>query len=445
MRVALTTLLILALAGTADAQVNIGTSRVIGGRVSAVASHNLDLRNYLICGVPDTQNMVSQSDFDAYGGAYSCAANPSFCVGENCANSKYCNLSWRNTGQILMNNLAYNLTGQWDRIDYSKIKAVDNVKSNFPNPPNHRKCDLIIGFGDMADVPNTSGYGNNIDNSLATLESEGFTYQFNTVREFWAIIDQSGIPYIFAHGNHDPWAFYIDLFDRLGVADKSYFYTKEPTYDLSYAILVPTSLGKPLCVINVAFSDIYTDAVGQPTRVDDTNTWLTATVGCGGDYPTIIVSHASVSDDPLTPALVDTITDNPIVEQIGNVSEAGTAGTSEIFMVMGGHHLGTESVKGSVTGLFGADADQSVFLYYSNFQEQDRHQSGTMNGISTTASDSVGGLYTLIDLQPDRDRLCAHDWNPYFQTAQGGSVNGQASNVTTSSGCQDFDFDVRFP
>ena len=51
------------------------------------------------------------------------------CIGANCEKSPYCKDSWYRTGEILLDNMAYSMTGQWQKIDYSAIKGRDDVQS----------------------------------------------------------------------------------------------------------------------------------------------------------------------------------------------------------------------------------------------------------------------------------------------------------------------------
>lgn len=416
-----------------------------GGSELVLTSSNHE-HDMTICLVPDVQNMASQNDFDAVGGKTSCPGLPGYCTGNGCIKSIYCHQSWRNTGNILLRNMAYSLTGQWDKIDYSNIRGNDNVLSKLGHSLDHARCDLILDLGDMTDVPNNSGFGNYVASSRATLDSLDYTYQFNAIKDFLGVIDKSGIPWVINQGNHDPWVWWDDYFTMFGIENKSYFYEREPTWGLSYAVLVPNPTEVPICVVSIGFSDALYDpnAPGEGTRGADVLTWATNVTGCGGDYPTILIAHNQVGEDgePHSGGMV-----TPQVVTLTGIAPGtypGTAGVNEIFMIAGGHWTSSsDTAKTSYTGLFGVSADAAVYGFFSNKQELDRHPS-PVDDTGITASDSNGGLYTVIILSPDNNSLCAHDWNPYWQVTNGTS-NGQKNGTGTSSECFNFDFYGRFP
>lgn len=434
-------LLVWLAAGAALAQsTNIGRSGVVTTNGGSV----LDSRSLRICLLADMQNVVSSpSDAAIPNAAGDCTTDPTYgCRGDFCTQSPYCTVSWRNTASRFMSNLAYDLTGQWDKLDWTGLVGTDNVLTKPNRPLYHQPCDLILSLGDMTDVPNTLGYGNYVASSAATLDGLGLTYEFETSKAFWHLVDDSGVPYMLHQGNHDPWAWWNTLFTELDIENKSYFYTREPTYGLSYAILVPTGWGKSVCVVGIGFSDTFYDGVAQPTRGADILTWATSTVGCGADHPTIIIAHSQVGEDGepySTGAVPQVIT----LTGIAPGTYPGTAGVSEIFMIAGGHHVSTDSSKTSYTGLFGVSADATVYGYYSNWQETSRHNTTIPYGPSE--KESNGAWYTIVELQPDRDRICAFDWSPYWQVPNGGTANGQTAGIGTSAGCQAFDFDARYP
>ena len=430
------------------AQTTFGTSRVFGqaGIVSTQVGSGFDLRDFNICLLTDTQNVVSaEAGAGLNDPLTDCTTVGYGCTEPYCTKSDYCTVSWKHTAERFMANLAYDLTGQWNKIDWTGLVGRDNVLVKPSRAIYHQPCALVLSLGDMTDVVNNSGYGNYVASSAATLDGLGLTYQHTTNKMFWNLVNESGIPWMIHQGNHDPWVWWNELFTLFDIENKSYFYAREPTWGLSYAILVPTSMGKPVCVVGIAFSDTFFDAGAQPNRGADILTWSTSVVGCGANHPTVMIGHSQVDID----GTLHTAGAVPqIITLVGEASTAytGTAGASEIFMAAGGHHVDTGSLtsaKISVTGLFGLDTDQTVYTYYQNWQETNRH--GTQATYGLTEKESNGAWYTIVTLQPDRDRICAHDWTPYWQVPNGGTANGQVADITTSSGCQAFDFDTRFP
>ncbi len=404
-------------------------------------------RQLTLCLLADMQNTVSQDDFDGIGGVTGCPVTAGYCTGASCTSSPYCSGSWHNTGRILMQNLAYELTGQWEKIDYSAIDGSDNVQSKKPHPLDNGHCDAILSLGDMTDVPNDSGYGNYVASSAATLTSLGYDYQHETNKAFWGIIDKSGIPYVLAQGNHDPWVWWADLFTTFAIEGKSYFYDREDVYGLSYAALIPTRLGTPLCVESLAFSDSYIDPnnPSQTTRGADVLAWAISNVGCGGDYPTVLIGHAEITIGGGLSFAADGVR---IVDITGIAGSPGATGTSEVFMAAGGHYIGVEgmtpSVKTSFTGRFGADADQTVYTFFSNWQEVNRHDTNDAQ-LGITASDGNGAAYTIVQIDANSSRICSHDWSPYWQTRNSRGNGQNHGEELMSSRCFDFDFDARYP
>ena len=62
-----------------------------------------------------------------------------------------------------------------------------------------------------------------------------------------------------------------------------------------------------------------------------------------------------------------------------------------------------------------------------------------------TPSDGQGGVYTVITIRPEKKKLCAHDWNPYFQTRSARGNGQDPGLIAMTELCEDFDLDARFP
>jgi hypothetical protein len=161
-------------------------------------------------------------------------------------------------------------------------------------------------------------------------------------------------------------------------------------------------------------------------------------IGCGGDHPTILTAHGAVHptgmiDDSGDPAL-GTL-------RSGCVAEPAHG---EVFAVAGGHW--TSPVKSSYKGSEAIpETGQRVFKLFSNWQEQNRHNGGKPSyPEGVTPSDSVGGVYTVITLRPDEKEICAHDWNPYFQTRSATDNGQEPGGIAMTEKCEELDLDARF-
>ena len=390
-----------------------------------------ETRAVTICLIPDTQNMFRQNDFDAVGGATECTVTSTFCTGASCLQSPYCYQNWPETGRILALNQAYSLTGQWAKIDYTKIDGTDNVVSLQDRPLDHARCDLILSLGDMLEIGDV-----NSDDFDELLAEPDYARQWALLLDYWGIIKASGIPYLPLQGNHDPASMVTPLFTHLNFSNESFHHASEAT-GRSHAILVPNATGVPLCVIGLGYNDTNLSS----SRCSTVATWAASQVGCGGNYPTIITSHAGVTETALDESCGP---GSVLPTLIGNDSFAGVAGASEIFLVAAGHRVVTTSYKFSLTGLFSTDANQTVYAILVNYQEANRHNvNDGGNGITT--SDGNAGQYTVITLDAGADRMCSHEWNPYWQVRDGIS-NGQVTPTSTGvEVCWDFDFDARAP
>ena len=409
----LVSLLLAGLCGDASAgtlyigNTGVGTSTTTTGQ---------DTRDIYLCFIPDTQNQTSQDD--QVPNRLTCAVADD-CTGTNCTKSPYCSGEWQGrTSGLLMRNLAYELTGQYSKIDWTEISGNDPTRSFWPNAlAPHPRCDVIISLGDMADINDgVDNAGLNINN----IGQAGGQQQWLHVREFWSIINASGIPYLPVRGNHDPANLYRELMETtLNFTSKSFYYAEEPTRDLQYAIKFPTPTGKQFCVIG-GNSAVHTYLNADGTEL----AWVNANVGCGANLPTIVVQHEGVDDDG----------DLAVSGFLDSVSVADTSGYA--FMFAGGHNVPAYSAK-SVGTLDGF----TRFRFGTDFQECNRHNAGLSSPYGVTPSDGSGDYYTVIRISPERDTVSGYDWSPYWLTTNT-DPDGCAptSSINTS-----FDFDARFP
>ena len=408
-------------------------------------------RDIHICLVPDTQNLANQEDNAVVSPSTTCQVDPirGACIGSNCEKSPYCTGSWYRTGEILLANVAYSMTGQWEKIDYSEIHGRDRVQSKLDHSLDHPPCDLILGLGDMMDIsypPQKACTPERLDHAGST---DNY-HQYESVLGFWKIIRDSGIPFLPLRGNHDPEACYTKLMEALEFESLPFYYAKSSSGQApgsapgksdgalltgqSHAIKAEIA-GRTFCAVGVQ------DAVANepwpgPAMTDVA--FCNAAIGCGGDFPTILTAHGAVLpsgeiDDSGDPGL-GTLRD-------GCVRKRENA---EVFIVAGGHW--TNPVRRSAkTSEINPATGERVWTLFSNWQEMNRHNGGAPSRPEgVTPSDGQGGVYTVITISPEKKTLCAHDWNPYFQTRSERGNGQEPGMIAMTELCEDFDLDARF-
>ncbi len=405
----------LLVAGLASAQsVSVRSQHSASGLGPSVSK-----RSVTLCLVPDIQNLSSSNEMSGgVDGETSCGVDASYCTGASCVKSPYCHITWANTGAIMLRNLAYSLTGRWEQIDYSLISGGDKAAKNLSGPPDHARCDAIIGLGDSYDSISATG-----NPTYAALTAKN-KRQVDQATDFWRIIHASGIPYLIARGNHDPELVFRAMLTNLGVAGTSFYHAG--TED-QYAIKFATASGKQFCALAADNKTASPIDPGEVRTAAET-TWITDNTGCGANLPTIAVSHQWVTEIGGLTSDAQALIDD--------------AALDEIFLLAGGHFTPNPalSVKSSTTNVGG----NIVVKMFSNFQETDRHSSN-VGGTGITASDGNGGQYTVVTISPGSNRICGHDWNPYWQVRDGIS-NGQVSSAAIGSeACFSLPFDARFP
>ncbi len=403
--------------------------------------------------MPDTQNLANQWDAGVVSPATSCGVDPlkGSCAGAACEKSPYCVDSWYRTGEILLENMAYSMTGQWEKIDYSAIKGRDDVKSKLTKSLDHPKCDMILGLGDMMDISFPPG-------KLCTpgvLDKASPTdnyHQYEAVLRFWRIIAESGVPFLPLRGNHDPEDCFSKLMTELEFDKRPFYYAKSsserpPEFKGEYVQYRPVLAGQSYAIKTeidghtfcaVGVQDAIVNQHWPGPDVTDVG-FCKQAIGCGGNFPTILTSHGAV----LPHGRIDDSGD-PALGQLrsGCVADANHA---ELFLVAGGHW--TSPVRSSYKGSeVIAETGQRVWKLFSNWQEQNRHNGGKPSWPDgVTASDSQGGVYTVVTISPSEKTLCAHDWNPYFQSRNATDNGQEPGSIAMSELCEDFDLEARFP
>jgi len=395
-----------------------------------------------LCFVPDTQHFTSSVVWLRE--RNSCRAdNPDApalkatqftCSGTSCAQSPYCKGTWFDTGRQLLRNLAYDLTGQWDKEDYTGIGELDGATKPRLDPPDHPRCDAILSLGDMIDIPSfpagtefdwtkklggTAYVSNNPD--YADLPDWQKAQADSIDRDFWRIIRGSGVPYLPVPGNHDPPKLYRRLTAALLFDKSPFFYKAEPTRRQQNAILFATPTGKKFCALNLTEGIVFRST---PDEVQ----WVVDNVGCGGGYPTILLQHGGVLGEKLLGDTADVVTHRAAL-------------TKPVFVVAGGHWGVAQSSK--VMRLNALNLRRQLLLY-SNWQEVALHSGGSScqpNGASEVYS---GGLYyTVVEIDPVAKRVRAWDWSPYWRSRQMGNVG--TGGPSTSAIDTEYDFDAIFP
>jgi hypothetical protein len=410
----------------------------LGGRASAGED-----RSVYLCFVPDTQHLTSSIQWLRE--RNSCRAdNPDApamrvtgftCSGAWCEHSPYCKGTWFDTGRQLLRNLAYDLTGQWDKEDYKGIGDLDGATAPRTGPPDHPRCDAILSLGDMIDIPSFPAGPHDFD-FLAKLGGTAYVMrdpdygdlpewekaQADVIdADFWRIIRASGVPYLPIPGNHDPPKLFRRLMSALEFKGAPFFHAQEPSRQQENAILFKTRTGKPFCALNLTEGLVFKTTPGELE-------WVIENVGCGGEHPTILLQHGGVYGPQL-------LTDTPAV-----VTGAATR-TKEIVIVAGGHWG-----AGSSTKFLRQNAANGArqLLVYSNWQEVPLHAGGAATKPYGASEVYSGGLYyTIVRIDAAAKQLSAWDWSPYWRSRKMGNVgtNGPA----TSAYDVGYDFDATFP
>ena len=190
-------------------------------------------RDTYICLVPDTQGLTIVFPTGQVPDMNTCQPNqdPAFgCKGSYCQSSPYCKTSWIETHKLMLRNLAYELTGQWEKIDYTEISGGDTTRSHEKTGLDHPRCDLILGLGDITNNPDGV-----MDVPYDQLQTHQQEWKIAT-DNLWSIIDASGIPYLASQGNHDSFDAYKRFLGLLATEKKPWFYAMEKTRRASYAI-----------------------------------------------------------------------------------------------------------------------------------------------------------------------------------------------------------------
>lgn len=411
-----------------------------------------EAREITICLIPDTQNQANAEDSRVLLPRTTCQVDPKrgSCIGEHCAKSPYCTVSWYRTGEILLNNAAYSMTGQWEKIDYSDIRGRDEVLSKQSHSLDHAKCDLILGLGDMMDIvypPAKRCVPEVLDHAGAT---DNY-HQYEAVLGFWRIIKDSGVPFLPLRGNHDPEDCFTKLLADLEFESLPFYFAKSasgrtpgsPGSDgrdgallsgQSYAIKAEID-GRTFCAVGV--QDAVTNDAWPGPAVTDV-AFCAAAIGCGGDFPTILTAHGAV--------LPSGEIDNSGDPSLGTLRDGCVRkrDSSEVFVVAGGHW--TRPVSTSVKASeINPETGERVWKLFSNWQEMNRHNGGRPSlPQGVTPSDGQGGVYTVVTIRPTEKTICAHDWNPYFQTRSEKGNGQEPGLIAMTELCEEFDLDARF-
>lgn len=415
----------LLVAGWSDAQVvTTGSTKAIGRNTVAFGRNSgRDTRDVFLCFIPDTQNQSSQDD--EVGSVDNCT-QVTQCLPPYCTQSPYCKDTWGSTtAHLLMRNLAYDLTGQWSKIDWTPIKGADPTRSNLTQPLDHPRCDAIISLGDMNDIDNAEIA---VDPSYGSLTAKR-AREVDTVSDFWQIIKASGIPYLPLRGNHDGRSLYQRLMTTvLSFSSSSFYYGIEPSRQIQYGIVFPTATGKSFCVLG------GNSQQSSDTAINNTEaSWLNANIGCGAGLPTIIVQHESVQfggafGTSATPSWA-TITAN--------------GANTPLIMIAGGHY--TPATPGQEA--YFVDPGAGGFSYFklvSDYQEMNRHGNALVETpMGVSASDGAGDTYTIMRIQPQVSKVSFQAWSPYWQSSPDPQVAGGVYTPTRYS--FDYNFDGAFP
>jgi hypothetical protein len=151
--------------------------------------------------------------------------------------------------------------------------------------------DLVLQVGDLTD---STGFENPVaddPNNLGQPRDD----EWERIRtSMFDRFDAAGIPHLEVAGNHDSGVDFERWFPASVFASRAWYYSvlsrahpwEDTTPDTTQrAALFQTPIG-PLCVIGLPFT-------GPVSGID--GAWLTANVGCGASWPTILLQHAGLS------------------------------------------------------------------------------------------------------------------------------------------------------
>jgi len=398
-------------------------------------------RRVFVCFLPDLQTLAQAQDLDIRSGdscelcqggvggdpvAGICGepADPPWCVEPYCTAPLTCKDSWDATHRQIYRNVGYLVTGQHEKIDWSGFSPPADGAATYAYAQDFPRCDLILSLGDMmgiddADVQKLPQCTNAAKSGSLGAGGLGTDYdQYETIEEFWDIVDASGIPYMPLLGNHEPWRCVEKLLAHLNYTAKPWFYSQDiadPNANgISNTIKVDIA-GETFCAAGVA-----DNAAGYVLN----EAYCDAAIGCGGDYPTILTAHGASVGAGFEPGPYD-----KCVNDVNN---------SEVIAVAGGHWIVSTSSKQypliPATG-------QNVLLMLSNWQFANTHSPGFPGAeFGTTPNDAARGTITVLELALDQDRMLAWDWSEYFHTREDHGDGGGTSSIDVA-----FPYSTRWP
>lgn len=299
-----------------------------------------------------------------------------------------------------MTNLAHHLNGDDELVNWSTISGNDHVTSPSQGRLDHT-CNAVISLGDMADINDPVVALNLPENQLEAAQV-GANNQISLVKKFWSIITR--VPGLPGRGNHDPNDPFINLMETtLNFTARSYYYSREPTRHLGYAILVPTSLGRPLCIINV--NDNSISGISGQNSAD--RSWFSSTIGCGGGYPTIAVGHSMYAYTYGGAADVYTSAFASNIRAILDVNP-------KVIMVASGHQVLAGLIPESRKQLFTTGGGNTLFGLGCNWQEGNTHGTVVNYPYGNTPSDGAGMFYCVVQIDADAKTISSWDYSPYW-------------------------------
>lgn len=397
----------LAYAGTDGTTLHLGRPQQT--IITGVGS-GFDNQDLIVCGLADLQNVTSSDDQIVVDGMpFDCRPNQAAtnCSGEYCRKSPYCTGSWQGSGRLALRNLAYELTNQWGKIDWTPISGPDSQiygLQNHPTQPlDHPRCDVIISYGDMNDI--SDGYVGSLltKAQYCAVSTENACTQFATTTDFWQIIKASGIPFLPLIGNHDPENYYIDLMTNgLNFSALPFYYAKSPS-GREYAIKF-SAAGRQFCVVgensqSTLGTGYLTGYANYDAAIADPNSdvsFVRASIGCGANLPTILVQHETPYE---------------FITLAGSRSMVDDVAFNELILFMGGHFVPEFNTQVVGTGTAGFQ----VFDHSGDWQELDEHGIGFNLPYGNTPSNSGGLYYTVTKLDFARNRVSMNVWSPYWQ------------------------------
>jgi len=260
------------------------------------------------------------------------------------------------------------------------------------------KPDIVLQVGDLADQDSSNGDdATDLDNYTLGLSNPAAAAIYNELvcikENFFDHLDDAGIPWIEAFGNHDSYRDVERAYPRDDFMALSYAYAAQEEVDRYHAgysdteeraALFTTPIG-PLCVVTADFVN----------SSDLDQSFVNTNIGCGAGRPTIVLSH-------------------DLIDVTGNNPPFAAAGNSEVFAHVYGHLTPTQpgtwqsATKATVAGGF------EVVALFTNSQEGSRSCGATSTVRDGSDVHTGNTWWATLTIDPTANSITVQARNPYY-------------------------------